>query len=104
MNGASFGLGFLAGFGTGYFSREIAGAGGVMFKPAIKAVIKTAVIGVTRLKESLANIGETFEDLVAEAKAEMSANHMAGTAMESEGGGVHPEPAVPVAKRKEAKG
>ena len=72
FNGPSFGIGFAAGFGTGFFAREMTKTVGVGFKPISKAVVKTSIQLLEKLRETLALAGETFEDLVAEARSELA--------------------------------
>jgi hypothetical protein len=72
FNGPSFGLGFAAGFGSGYFAREMTKTLGIGFKPISKAVVKTSIQLLEKLRETLALAGETFEDLVAEARSELA--------------------------------
>ena len=72
FNGPSFGLGFATGFGTGFFSREITKGLQISAKPIAKAVFKTSIQILEKLRETLALAGETFEDLVAEARSELT--------------------------------
>ncbi len=44
-------------------------------KPLIKAAIKSGIIIFEKGKETAAELGEVFEDIVAEAKSEMAAAH-----------------------------
>ena len=72
FNGPSFGLGFATGFGTGFFTRELTKGFQVGAKPIAKAVLKTSFQILEKLRETLALAGETFEDLVAEARSELA--------------------------------
>ena len=55
-------------------------------KPLIKAAIKSGIIIFEKGKETAAELGEVFEDIVAEAKAEMAdANKEAAPAVPPEG-------------------
>lgn len=72
FNGPSFGIGFAAGFGTGYFAREMTKTIGVGFKPISKAVVKTGIQLLEKFRETLSLAGETFEDLIAEARSELA--------------------------------
>ncbi|MCX8030265.1 MAG: DUF5132 domain-containing protein [Thermodesulfovibrionales bacterium] len=46
------------------------------FKPIAKAAIKSGIMLYERGKETVAEVSEMFEDIVAEAKAEMSESHI----------------------------
>jgi hypothetical protein len=72
FNGPSFGVGFAAGFGTGFFAREMTKTLGVGFKPITKVVVKTSLQLLEKLRETMALAGETFEDLIAEARSELA--------------------------------
>ena len=72
FNGPSFGLGFATGFGTGFFTRELTKGLQVGAKPIAKAVLKTSFQILEKIRETLALAGETFEDLVAEARSELA--------------------------------
>jgi hypothetical protein len=72
FNGPSFGVGFAAGFGTGYFAREMTKTLGIGFKPISKAVVKTGIQLLEKFRETLSLAGETFEDLLAEARSELA--------------------------------
>ena len=66
FSGSSFGGGFLVGFGVGFVTREIVGLGVGFAKPITKSVIKVGVTSIEKSKETLAHIGESFEDILAE--------------------------------------
>lgn len=72
LNVPSFAAGFVAGFGTGFISREVARVGVAGLRPVTKSVIKSGMLAVERCREALSIAGETFEDLVAEARADMA--------------------------------
>lgn len=69
---SSFTAGFVAGFGTGFISRELASTGATVFRPMVKGTMKTAVALFQKGRGALATIGESFEDLVAEVRSELN--------------------------------
>lgn len=69
---SSFTAGFVTGFGTGFISRELASTGTTVFRPMVKGTMKTAVALFQKGRNALANMGESFEDLVAEVRSELS--------------------------------
>ena len=71
FNGASFGFGFLAGFGAGVLAREIFATASSVVAPVSRRVARAGVHVAERGKEVVAGIGESFEDLVAEVEAEL---------------------------------
>ncbi len=73
FNVSSFLLGFGCGSVTGFFAREIAQAGQGVIAPLVKSLIKSGITTAEKARESVAYIGESFEDLLAEARAEMKA-------------------------------
>ncbi|MFW7379843.1 MAG: DUF5132 domain-containing protein [Oligoflexus sp.] len=70
FNLASFGLGFIAGFGTGFVSREIVSASKNALKPLAKEFMRTGMQAVEKSREAFAHVGEAIEDLVAEVRTE----------------------------------
>ena len=70
FNFPSFGVGFLLGFGAGYASREISQQGIGIVRPISKSLVKVALRIGESARESLASLGETFEDILAEAQSE----------------------------------
>lgn len=71
FGGPSFTGGFLVGFGTGFLTREITRVGFAVAKPMTKAIVKSAITGFEKSRESFSHWSESFEDLVAEVKAGM---------------------------------
>lgn len=49
-------------------------------RPLARAAIKTGIIMYEKGREAVAEVGEVFDDLVAEARAELEQNHAAQTA------------------------
>lgn len=47
-------------------------------KPVAKSVIKTGILFYEKGRETAAELGEVFDDLVAEVRAELQASHAAG--------------------------
>lgn len=72
FNVASFTVGFAAGFGTGFISREIASTGTTVLRPMVKGTMKTAAAIYQKGRSALATIGESFDDLVAEVRTELN--------------------------------
>ena len=70
--GPGFGSGFLVGFGAGFVTREIVSIGVGAAKPVTKAVVKSGIATFEKTKENIANLGENFEDLVAEVKSSLT--------------------------------
>lgn len=70
LNLPSFGIGFVVGFGTGFVSREIAGAAKRGLKPVAKEMVRSGIQVVDKSREAFAHVGEAFEDLVAEIRSE----------------------------------
>jgi hypothetical protein len=62
----------------------LAGAG----RPLARAAIKTGIIMFEKGREAVAEVGEVFDDLVAEARAEIHQNHAAQDAASSATAGV----------------
>jgi uncharacterized membrane protein len=95
----SFGFGFVAGFGAGFFTREIVKAGRKSFEPVFKAAVKNTMVAIERGRESVAHLGETFEDLVAEARTELGMQSpLAATGPGSEKDKKSPSRKAPVRK------
>lgn len=67
----SFTMGFAAGFGTGFISREIMSVGAAVVRPITKAAVKSSMLVFEKSRETLAHFTETLEDLVAEARSEV---------------------------------
>jgi hypothetical protein len=71
FNVPSFAVGFVSGFGTGFFTREWARFGQATLRPMAKAAIRSGILAVEKSRDALAMAGETLEDLIAEARSEM---------------------------------
>jgi hypothetical protein len=69
-NGA--GTGVLVGLGAVILAPVILPVVGAVVKPAAKGAIKLGVMLYERGSETIAEVGEVIEDLVAEAKAEVA--------------------------------
>lgn len=72
MSIPSFSMGFIAGFGTGFLSRELVSTGAAVLRPVTKIAVKSSMIVFEKSRETLAHFSETLEDLVAEAKSEVA--------------------------------
>lgn len=66
-----FVVGFSVGFGTGLLARELLPAIGRMVKPASKRLMRTGITLTEKLREGMANLGETMEDLAAEVNLDL---------------------------------
>lgn len=77
FNFPSFGIGFLGGFIAGFVSRELTTAA----RPIAKGAIRSSLSMIDRSREALAQMGESFDDLVAEARAELSSRGEAAEAV-----------------------
>jgi len=66
LGGAAAGVGFALGVGGTM-------AGAEQMRPAVKRMMKGYLAAVDRAREMVAEVGETLEDLYAEAKAEYEA-------------------------------
>jgi hypothetical protein len=69
----NFAIGFVTGFGTGFFTRELANVPRQGLRPTLKAIIRPIYQASLKTRESIAMAGETFEDIVAEMRAEAAA-------------------------------
>ena len=69
---SNLGLGFAAGFGAGFVTRDLASSGDSMVRPLFKFIVKSSIKAMEKTRESMAHFSETFEDLVAEARSEVS--------------------------------
>lgn len=72
--------GLAIGIGTAIIGPTIIPIIANAFKPVAKAAIKGGVLIYEKGKESLAEVSEVVEDIVAEAKAELAAEAEAGAA------------------------
>ena len=64
--------GLAIGIGAAILAPALVPAAAKVAKPFIKAVIKTGIIMFETGKETTAELGEVFEDIVAEAKSEIA--------------------------------
>ena len=67
--------GLAIGIGAAILAPAVIPAVAKVAKPFIKAVIKTGIIMFEKGKETTAELGEVFEDIVAEAKSEIAEAH-----------------------------
>lgn len=67
----NFGLGFAAGFGVGFVTRDLASASESMVRPFVKFLVKSSMRAMEKTKETMAHFSESFDDLVAEARTEV---------------------------------
>jgi len=79
--------GLAIGIGAAVLAPAVIPALANVAKPLLKAAIKTGIIMFEKGKETAAELGEVFEDIVAEAKSEVAEahNHIAAAATVSEG-------------------
>jgi hypothetical protein len=68
----SFTVGFVSGFGSGIFVREISRAGSSAIRPIVKSVLKTGVLIGQQTRLTLAFAQESLSDLIAEVRAEVA--------------------------------
>ncbi len=80
--------GLAIGIGASIFAPQLIPALAGIVKPIAKAAIKGSLVLYEKSKESVAEVGEMMEDIVAEVKAEMaeSNNRAAGISPEDEKG------------------
>ena len=76
--------GLAIGIGASIFAPQVIPALAGVIKPIAKAAIKGGLMLYEKSKETVAEVGEVMEDIVAEVKAEMAESH-------KQGGGVSPE-------------
>jgi hypothetical protein len=79
----SFALGFASGFGTGFVAREVTRVGTFAMRPFAKAMIKGGMMLVDKSRDAFAMAGETLEDLIAEARADLAVEGTMGEATPS---------------------
>lgn len=72
-NGLKFGTPVLIGIGILILSPVIAPVAASVLKPLVKATIKTGLSLVQKGGELISEVGEAFEDITAEVKAELIA-------------------------------
>lgn len=71
MKIASFGLGFLVGFGAGLVAREGVPILKELASPIARTSMKLSIRMVEKSKESVMRLGEIIEDLIAEVQADL---------------------------------
>lgn len=76
--------GLAIGIGASIFAPQVIPALAGVIKPIAKAAIKGSLILYEKSKETVAEVGEMMEDIVAEVKAEMAESH-------KQEGGISPE-------------
>jgi Protein of unknown function (DUF5132) len=64
-------IGMVAGVAAAGLTKFLVPAFSDVGRPVLKAMIKTGLIAYERGREALAHAGETFEDLLAESRAEI---------------------------------
>ncbi|HET6515048.1 MAG TPA: DUF5132 domain-containing protein [Thermodesulfovibrionales bacterium] len=67
--------GLAIGIGAAILAPAVIPALAGVAKPLIKAAVKSGIIIYEKGKESVAELGEIFEDVVAEAKSELAETH-----------------------------
>lgn len=75
----SFAVGFAAGFGTGVLVRDYVPNLKSIGSPVLKFFLKSGIVAAERSRESLARLGETLQDLMAEAQMELKERKMGPT-------------------------
>ena len=95
MGLASFGTGFGLGFGTGFLARDLIPIAQEIIKPIVRVAVKSTFRLFERSRETLAYMGESLEDLMAEVHVEMRAarRKKAGTKKKKKELGGHTVPA-----------
>jgi hypothetical protein len=78
-NGLKFGTSIAIGAGAVLLAPVVIPVIGSIMKPLAKAAIKGGILAYEGVKVSIAETKETLEDLAAEAKAEISQDHSAGS-------------------------
>lgn len=76
--------GLAIGIGAAIFAPQVIPALAGVVKPIAKAAIKGSLILFEKSKETVAEVGEMMEDIVAEVKAEMAESH-------EQSAGINPE-------------
>ncbi len=71
MSFASFGVGFVVGFGSGFFSREALPVAREVIYPLSRVTIKSAVKAFENAREALSRMGEAVEDIFAEVRQDL---------------------------------
>ncbi|GEM_PF-1727228 len=77
LGGMAAGVGFALGVGA-------TAAGAARMRPLVKRAIKGGMVATDRMREMTAEMGETLQDLYAEAKAEREAEARGTAAAEQE--------------------
>ena len=73
-------LGLAVGVGVALLVPVVAPMLATLARPLAKSAIKSGLIVFDKTRETVAELGEVFDDLVAEAKAELTATAAAGAA------------------------
>ncbi|MBF0557822.1 MAG: DUF5132 domain-containing protein [Nitrospirae bacterium] len=76
--------GLAIGIGASIFAPQVIPALAGVIKPIAKAAIKGSLVLYEKSKETVAEVGEMMEDIVAEVKAEMAESH-------EQSAGINPE-------------
>lgn len=76
--------GIVIGVGVSWLAREFLAPFAGAARPLAKAGIKSGILMAERGKDTLARIGETVDDLVAEVKAEQAIEDLTGGIPEAE--------------------
>ena len=67
----SFVAGFVTGLGAGVTFREIVPTLGSVARPLVKSTIKSGYFAFEKSRETMAHMGESIQDILAEAKSEV---------------------------------
>lgn len=78
-NGFSASTGMMVGIGAVILAPIVIPAVAAVLKPVAKTAIKGGILVYRKGRQAVAEVGESVEDLVAEAKAEINASPMEAT-------------------------
>ncbi len=78
-NGLSGSTGIMVGIGAVILAPIVIPAVAAVLKPVAKTAIKGGILVYRKSRQAVAEVGESVEDLVAEAKAEINAHPMEAT-------------------------
>ncbi|MCX6127806.1 MAG: DUF5132 domain-containing protein [Proteobacteria bacterium] len=67
---SKYSTGFLLGFGAGFVSRDLISNGPSMLRPLVKGVMKMGVTVLEKTRDTIAQMVESAEDLMAEVRSE----------------------------------
>jgi hypothetical protein len=70
-------MGFVVGFGAGFVARDVYPYVREVARPAAKGIMKGTILSFEKMREGLFRFGEVLEDLTAEVKSELMAEHPA---------------------------